>query len=51
MCFGENTVKDAVQGWNDGAFRQILSAVRSGGKAFRTAGADTGGVFLSVLSE
>ena len=36
---------------NEGAFRQILSAVRSCGRAFRTAGVNTGGVFLLVLSE
>ena len=51
MCFGENTVKDAVPGWNEGAVRQILPAVRSGGRAFRTAKVNTGGEFLLILSE
>ena len=44
-------MKDAVPEWNDGAFQQILPAVRSGGMAFRTAEVNTGGIFLLILSE
>ena len=51
MCFGENTVKDAVPVRNDGAFQQILSAVCFVEKAFRIATLNKEDLFLLILSE